>query len=472
MKFKDQHNIFLFIASFLIFAKSAPAKPWPSNAPNQKPTVCTITINSSDEREVFQSYLEDDFNFVELTEFGAQNEGTLDSTSYGYFTSNKNDWLAEACKQGVECDVLVISGHFGGSFFGSSNKHLALEELQRRSCQKACDGILKKPKEVFLFGCNTMAGKSPDHRTPEEYARVLMEDGFSRRLAEEVSAFRYSPIGQQTKQRMRQVFPHSRIYGFHSQAPLGKRLTPRLKSYFESISDYKFHLKRFPTEEENRSWSSAMKGQWIRSMNGDGELENPVCVLEENEPIYKKLYWIDDVLSDEQRTLSYLPVIDVYLRELQERFGGWDALPDEEMSLLERIQFNYEAKERVDELLEKAIGGIVSAQVKILNFGQRVGWYNKRAYAKKLKNLIGEIFKENLDREQADLICSLGVELDLVLEDLPEEAWNSHTISAIGCVRPQDVRISLSLTEALKDTDQFVRQQVAWALAEIMPDNP
>ena len=425
---------------------------------SQKPLVCTVTINSSEEKDVFETYLGEDFNFVELTEYGTEEEG-------------KRDWFLGACKQGIECDILVVSGHFGGSFFGTSGYRLGLPELQRRSCQKACDGILKKPREVFLFGCNTTAGKSQDHRTPEEYTRVLMEDGFSRRQAEQISAFRYSPIGQETKERMRQVFPHSRIYGFHSQAPRGKSIAPRLKSYFESIADYKVHLEQFPTAEENGFWSSAMSGQWIRSVDGDGGIENPVCVLEEDIPIYKKLYWVEEVLSDRERSLSYIPVIDVYLRDLERRFGGWEGLPGEELSLLERIQYNDRGRGIVEELLERPIRGVVLAQVQVLNFGQRVGWYDEEAYSERLKGLIGDIFKENLDREQKDFICSLEVELGLSLEDLPDERWNEHTITAIGCVKPKDVRVHLALVELLKDTEESVHWLAAEVLGEIKSDD-
>ena len=291
---------FIFICPFSVFSDSSDEE-----SVNQKPTVCTVTINSTEEKEVFQSYLGADFNFVELTEFA----------------SNGGDWFMEACKSGVECDILVISGHFGGSFFGESDYRLSLSELQSRSCQEACSGLLKKPKEVFLFGCNTTAGKTRDHRTPEEYTEVLIADGFSRSQAERVSAFRYSPLGEQTQDRMKQVFSNSRIYGFHSLAPSGKNIKPRLESYFKSIKDYAVHLSQFPTLKENKRWSSAMKGQWIRSVDGSKEIENPICVLEEDKPVYKKLLWIDEVLSDEEKSLAYIPVIDIFLRDLKRRFG-------------------------------------------------------------------------------------------------------------------------------------------------------
>ncbi len=464
---------FILVCPFSAFSGSVDVK---EGLVSQKPTVCTVTINSSEEKEVFKSYLGDDFNFVELTQFA----------------TSGNDWFMEACQSGVECDILVISGHFGGSFFGSSSYSLSLSELQSRACQEVCDGLLKKPKEVFLFGCNTMAGKARDNRTPEEYTEVLIEDGFSRRRAEQVSAFRYSPLGEQTQDRMKQVFPYSRIYGFHSLAPSGKNIKPRLKSYFETIEDYLVHLDQFPTSKENKNWSSAMKGQWIRSTDGSNEIENPTCVLGEDKPIYKKLIWIDEVLSDEEKSLAYIPAIDIFLRDLIKRFGGWDFFPSEELSLLEWIQFNEKGRSKVDELLEAPIAGILSAQVSILNFGQTVGWYDREAYLQKFKVLISDIFRKNLDLEEKDLICSLGgtidfsledlpemtegglpnddkVTIDLSLEDLPEERWNMYTIEALGCVKPASAEVHLALAKALEDPDAWVRASVAEALGKIKP---
>ena len=66
---------------------------------------CTITVNSADEKETFRRYLpESKYRFVELVERG------------------RPDWLALACRAGVSCDVLVISGHYDGGtdFFRTS----------------------------------------------------------------------------------------------------------------------------------------------------------------------------------------------------------------------------------------------------------------------------------------------------------------------------------------------------------------
>ena len=445
----------LIILPLIVFSNLALSQTL-EDQDSSKPTVCTVTINSTDEKEVFQNYLEDDFNFVELTTLGEK------------YTSEE-DWFLGACKSGVQCDILVISGHFGGSFFGSSGYYLSLSELQRRSCQERCSGILKKPKEVFLFGCNTTAGKKADHRSPEEYTRVLIEDGFSRRQAEQVSAFRYSPIGEQTQDRMKQVFPFSRIYGFHSLAPSGKNIRPRLNKYFQSIpnKDYISHLSNFPKKEENHFWSRAMKGQFIRSVDGVEDIENPMCLLEKPEPLYKKLLWIKEVLSDNERSLSYIPIIDLYFKDLERMFGeDWEDFPREEQSILEQIQFNSQGKNTVNELLSQPIPGVLSAQITVLNFGKRIGWYDKEAYSERLKFLIGYMFKENLDWVQMDIICSLRVEIDLRLEDLPEERWNRNTISTLGCVKPSDTRIHKELLRILQDKseDIYPQEYASWAL--------
>src|SRR4051812_12263864 len=83
------------LAALLSFAANAAPK-----------TVCTITVNSADERDIFRRNLPPgDYKFVELVERG------------------RKDWLASACQQRVQCDALIISGHFDGGdeFYTDSN---------------------------------------------------------------------------------------------------------------------------------------------------------------------------------------------------------------------------------------------------------------------------------------------------------------------------------------------------------------
>ena len=97
-------------------------------------TVCTITVNSPDERDTFRRYLpSDQYDFVELVERG------------------RPDWLASACRAGVQCDVLLISGHFdGGDEFYSdrvvARESLPVDELTRASCSDSCPALFSQLK--------------------------------------------------------------------------------------------------------------------------------------------------------------------------------------------------------------------------------------------------------------------------------------------------------------------------------------
>ena len=82
---------------------------------------------------------ESQYQFVELVERG------------------RSDWLASACRQGIQCDVLVISGHFDGDteFYSDqtgASEFLPVAEMERASCSDSCPGLFSQLKEVYLFG--------------------------------------------------------------------------------------------------------------------------------------------------------------------------------------------------------------------------------------------------------------------------------------------------------------------------------
>ena len=115
-----------------------------------KETVCTITVNSADERETFRRNLPADrFDFVELVEHG------------------RHDWLRSACERKVRCDVLVVSGHFAGTeFYGSSpstDETLPVDELERASCG-ACPELFAHLKEVYLLDATASSPKRRNRR--------------------------------------------------------------------------------------------------------------------------------------------------------------------------------------------------------------------------------------------------------------------------------------------------------------------
>src|SRR6185437_4756264 len=188
----------------------------------ERKTVCTITVNSADEKDTFRRYLpSDQYDFVELVERG------------------RPDWLASACRAGVRCDVLLISGHFdGGDEFYSdrvdARESLPVDEMGRASCSDSCPGRFSRLKEVYLCGCNTL---NPDKLSTAsaEVTRALLRSGHSVADAERVAALLDAQHADSNRDKMRMIFRNVPvIYGFSSKAPLGANAGPILERYFKS----------------------------------------------------------------------------------------------------------------------------------------------------------------------------------------------------------------------------------------------
>ncbi|HZZ92915.1 MAG TPA: hypothetical protein VFE23_10145 [Usitatibacter sp.] len=189
--------------------------------PAERETVCTITVNSTDERDVFRRELpEDRYRFVELVEHG------------------RPDWLASACRAKVRCDVLVVSGHFAGSEFYSSkptiDETLKVDEMERAICTQSCPEVFSHLKEVYLFGCDTLKPDAVKSATPE-LVRAWVADGEPAPDAERDARALSERYGESSRDLMRRLFAHVPvIYGFASLAPLGRVSGPMLEHYFRS----------------------------------------------------------------------------------------------------------------------------------------------------------------------------------------------------------------------------------------------
>ena len=199
----------------------------PAIASDSRETVCTITVNSSDEKRSFERYLPPSrFDFVELVERG------------------RPDWLESARRKGIRCDILVISGHYdGGDYAGGneffsehveSREYLPVDEMERVACSNPDDGLFAHLKVVYLFGCNTLNPVAL-RSAPEEIARTLVQSGHApaeaARLAREMSP----RFADSSRDRMRHIFRNvPAIYGFSSVAPLGPLAAAYLDRYFQS----------------------------------------------------------------------------------------------------------------------------------------------------------------------------------------------------------------------------------------------
>lgn len=221
---------------------------------DEKLNACFVTINSSEEKQEFTKALNSPpnkgkFNIIELIE--------EDSSS---------DWFDKACEKKIRCDLLLISGHFGGSFFGKSSFSLDIRELEKKSCNKSCESILSEPKEVFLMGCNTLAGKAQDNRSSSEYLHVLLNEGIELQQAQQIVEQRYGLTSTSFFNTMKRSFknvPH--LYGFHSVGPSGANVQFLLRDYLKKKKNYHQHLMKIELQR-----ALAIKGKieaWNRKNN-------------------------------------------------------------------------------------------------------------------------------------------------------------------------------------------------------------
>lgn len=191
-----------------------------------KKTVCTITVNSEEERQSFQKFLPATaYNFLEL----------LPQPEADRFITRDSQWLQRSCENQVRCDILVISGHFADSFLGDKGFEISMTDLQTFKQKAECQNFFESIKEVYLFGCNTLASKNADARSISEYVNVLIGDGVAPHTAQRIAARRYTPYDQSVAEKMKDIFSSANfITGFTTVGPSGKSVQPTLEKYLST----------------------------------------------------------------------------------------------------------------------------------------------------------------------------------------------------------------------------------------------
>ena len=385
----------LFYSTFLL------ANPVPKLDPN-KFTVCSMTMNSTDEREIYKKKMNPkDFNpMVELTTLGA-NDGF----------KNPQSWLAKACESGIQCDQLIISGHFAGSFFGDADDSIFLDlgDMERASCTQSCNGIFKNPKEVFLFGCNTLAGPGLKTRTPEEYLKVLREHHFEESYAESIVASSYGTLGESNKLRMQNVFgDNKRIYGFNSIAPSGKTVTPFWNSYLGK-SDPSAHLTDVFNKDSvqmtnylNPTLISSMKGTAFESCSGipdNDTVKKNECLLRDPKASKKqKLFAIQNLLMEKDYN-KFIPLINESIQE----FSLSKNLTPEEKAILSDLSHNKVIREQLLGYAKDL--KMLEPSVQCYRFLRDLGMITADEFAKGLKQKTDIYLAKPMSEIDQEIVC-------------------------------------------------------------------
>ncbi|WP_128001728.1 hypothetical protein [Piscinibacter defluvii] len=351
-------------------------------------TVCTVTINSSDEKESFQRHLPaGDYRFVELVQRG------------------QPDWLASARQRGVSCDVLVISGHFddGSEFYTDRpdfREFLTVHEMEHESCRP--DGLFAHLKEVYLFGCNTLKSE-PRYAASGEVLRSLQRAGASRAEAERRAAWLSERYGQSNRERLRHVFKDVPVlYGFSSKAPLGRYAGPLMERYFETAPAGEVGSGR-PSATLLKLFgpSSMISVAGLTEADPHAGFRAEMCSLADDRPEAQKLEFLHRLL---QREASDARMLLEHVERYLAGLGPARRTQPEVAEGLARIAADQPARERFLALARDA--DRASTTTRMTAVARSLGWLTPAQEQDEFVAMIARRMARNeLGRHEVDLVC-------------------------------------------------------------------
>jgi hypothetical protein len=359
----------------------------------EKSTVCTITVNSPDEREQFRRFLpEDKFRFVELVERG------------------RPDWLASACRQKIHCDVLVVSGHFAGTEFYSSSfevtESLPVDEMERAQCSASCPGLFSQVKEVYLFGCDTLKPEPVKSAMPE-VVRNLLRAGQPRAEAERFARALSERHGESSRDLMRRIFwDVPVIYGFQSLAPYGRVAGPMLTRYFEAGGTEEVGTGR-PSESLLSLFgpSSMTVAAGLRDTDPNADFRGQVC------------RYYDDRLTPAEKLAAIHRVLGGHSAQLRMSFDRverfFEAVRESDRqdaafaSELAALAGDAPVRKRYLDLSRDTEDPAL--RVRMLALARSVGWLTAPQHRAELGRMVADVLdSDSAGYGEIDLICTLN----------------------------------------------------------------
>jgi hypothetical protein len=434
----------------VVLAAALLAAVWPHDVLADKKTVCTITVNSPDEKEIFRSSLpQDDYQFVELVERG------------------RPDWLASACSAGVRCDVLLISGHFdGGTEFYSDRldvrESLPVAEMERASCSDSCPGLFSQLKEVYLFGCNTLNAEAM-HSASAEIGRSLLRSGHSQADADRLTKILNERHAGSNRDRMRQIFKDVPvIYGFSGKAPLGRSAGPVLERYFQSGGGAEIASGR-PSAKLLGLFApvSMTLASGMTATDTQAAYRADVCRFsDDRQSIAQRVAFVHGLLGREMAEVRmFLDAIERYVVSLTDAQRHEPSVAQ----ALDAIARDAAARTRYLDFVHDA--DLPAVRARMIALAQNLGWLTPAQRDAETTRLLQSMIADNTaGPAEVDLVCSLNVDgaLSKYLQDLQvtsAQADKAAPAAMLACLGSEKghARIVQALTSASDDDVQLAQ---------------
>ncbi len=383
-------------------------------------TVCSVTINSPDERDTFKRHLPpDEYRIVELVQRG------------------QPDWLAQACQRRVSCDALIISGHFddGIEFYPDrfeNQEALTVHELQRASCSASCSSLFANLKEVYLFGCNTLRS-DPRHVAEGEVLRSLQRAGASPAEAEQVATQLNARYGESNRERIRHIFKDVPVlYGFSSKAPLGRHAGPVLDKYFQSAPAGEVASGRpSPTLLSLFGPVSMVAVPGLTDAEPHANFRADMCGFADDRPSdAHKLDFLHDVM---RRDIAHVRMFLDHLEHYVASLGAVQRRQPDTAAALARIQADQAARARYLALTRDADRAEV--QARMLALARSLGWLSAEQERDEFAQMIVQRMARNgIGKHEVDLVCGSAA-----VREAARESDLAARVRAGGAVRPDQV---------------------------------
>lgn len=385
-------------------------------------TVCTVTINSADERDTFQRFLpRDRYRFVELVQRG------------------QPDWLAQACRRGVTCDALIISGHFddGTEFYTDrfdDHEALTVYEMQHAACSASCSTLFSQLKEVYLFGCNTLKSE-PRNVATGEILRSLVRAGHSEADAEHVATLLNERYGESNRERLRQIFKDVPVlYGFSSKAPRGHYAGPLLERYFQTAPAGEVASGR-PSQTLLRLFgpTSMISVAGLNEADPQASFRRDMCTFADDRPSdAEKVDFMHQVL---QRDMAHVRMFLAYLEHYASSISAAQRLRPDVQAALARIEADQRTRERYLEFARDVDQAPV--QARMIALARTLGWLTAAQEQDEFVRMIADrMARSTLGKYEVDLVCATPQLRDARL---------AQRVLASGAVRPGEVAHSAVL---------------------------
>jgi hypothetical protein len=364
------------------------ASPAASAAPK---TVCTVTINSSDEKDAFQRHLpRGEYQFVELVQRG------------------QPDWLELARRRGISCDALIISGHFddGTEFYTdrfTDREFLTVHEMQQAACSAAGNGLFSQLKEVYLFGCNTLKS-DPRYAASAEVGRSLRRSGHTQADADRLSAMLSERYGQSNRDRLRHVFKDVPVlYGFSSKAPLGRSAGPLLERYFQTAPAGEVASGR-PSATLLKLFgpSSMIAVSGLTDADPHAGFRRDMCTLADDRPsVARKIGFMHEML---QRDVTDVRMFLDHLERYAASIGPLQRSVPEVAAALAAIERDQPARDRYLAFARDADDASVNTRMMAL--ARTLGWLSlAQEQAELVRVLADRMARGSLGKNEVDLAC-------------------------------------------------------------------